>query len=402
MAHTKEKAKPPEAGEELREFFEEQLGGLLDGLYGAALRLTKQRADAEELVAETVNKALENLGSLKDRTHLRAWMFRILTNTFISEQRKRKVRPEAEAWPQDEEEEEFSLFEKLHQPFVLWWGTPEQDFLNKVLRDDLERAVDALPEVFRVVVVLTELQGFTYQEAAKILRVPVGTVRSRLARGRSLLQKALWQHAKDAGWTPAGVETSGHEDGVQRKLAAVLYADVAGYSRLTQANETETHHTLSAYLDMLTTCIGRHGGRVQHFAGDAVLADFDTIQAALRCAVSIQRDLVAWNNEVPDERKVLFRIGINIGDVIVDRNDIYGDGVNVAARLESLADPGGICISGTVYDTIGSRLPFCYEFMGEQSVKNIAAPVRTYRVVFDESSAGDGSDSARQGTSERT
>lgn len=393
----------PAAGESgLREFFEEQLGEMLDGLYGAALRLTKQRTDAEDLVAETVNKALSELGTLKDRNHLRAWMFRILTNTFIRRQGKRSVTPETEACPENEGEDEFSLFEQLHQPFVLWWGTPEQDFLNSMPRGDLERAVDALPEVFRVVVVLTELQGFTSQEAATILRVPTETVRSRLSRGRSLLQKALWQRAKEAGWTPAGADESGHEDGVDRKLAAILYADVAGYSRLTQDNETETHHTLSAYLDMVTTSIARHGGNVQHFAGDAVLADFSTIQATLHCAVSIQRDLAAWNNEVPDHRKVLFRIGINIGDVIVDRNDIYGDGVNVAARLEALADPGGICISGTVYDAIGSKLPFRYEFMGEQSVKNIAAPVRTYRVVFDEPSTGDEAESAQHGTSERS
>lgn len=390
MADVTEQTLPAEASDELREFFEAQLGGMLDGLYGAALRLTREQADAEDLVAETVHKALNRLGTLKDRNHLRAWMFRILTNTFISEHRKRRVRPEAEAWPEDEGENEFSLFEKLHQPFMLWWGTPEQEFLNNVLREDLERAVDALPEVFRVVVVLTELQGFTYPEAARILRVPVGTVRSRLSRGRSLLQKELWQHAREAGLTTAGgASESANEDGMERKLAAVLYADVAGYSRLTEDDETATHHTVSAYLDLLTTAVNRYGGRVQHFAGDAVLADFGTVQAALQCAVCAQREFAAWNGEVPDERKVRFRIGINVGDVIVDRDDIYGDGVNVAARLEALAEPGGICLSGTVYDAIGGKLPLRYEFMGEQTVKNISTPVRAYRVVFDASSVED-------------
>lgn len=375
---------------DLRDFFEQELSGLLDRLYGAALRLAKDRADAEDLVAETVTKALTNLETLKDRKQLRSWMFRILTNTFISECRKRSARPENEVLPEDDSESEFSLFEKLHQPFLLWWGTPEQEFLNKILRDDLERALDALPEVFRIVVVLTELEGFSYGETAKMLRVPIGTVRSRLARGRSLLQKALWQHAEEAGWAPTGTATPMDRDGVERKLAAILYADVAGYSRLTRDDETATHHTLSTYLDMLTTAITKHGGKVQHFAGDAVLADFGTAQAALTCAVDVQRDLAAWNDDAPDHRKVQFRIGINIGDVIVDRNDIYGDGVNVAARLESLAEPGGICISGTLYDAIGGKLPVTYEFMGEQSVKNIATPVRAYRVVVDVPAADTG------------
>lgn len=156
--------------------------------------------------------------------------------------------------------------------------------------------MDGLPEVFRVVVVLTEMQGFTYSEAAKILRVPVGTVRSRLSRGRSLLQKELWQHAREAGLTAGGTQESANEDGMERKLAAVLYADVAGYSRLTEDDETATHHTVSAYLDLLTTAVNKYGGRVQHFAGDAVLADFGTVQAALQCAVCAQREFAAWND----------------------------------------------------------------------------------------------------------
>ena len=245
--------------------------------------------------------------------------------------------------------------------------------------------MDALPEVFRIVVVLTQLEGFSYDEVAKMLRVPIGTIRSRLARGRGLLQKSLWQHAREAGWIPNGTGESTEQDGVKRKLTAILYADVVGYSRLTREDETVTHHVLSTYLDTLTTTIKKYNGVVQHFAGDAVLADFDSVQTALACAVDIQRDLTAWNSEVPDNRKVVFRIGLNMGDVIVDRNDIYGDGVNIAARLEDLADPGGVCISGTVYDAVGGKLPFEYEFIGEQSVKNIDTPVRAYRVVLDAS-----------------
>ncbi|MFQ6023120.1 MAG: adenylate/guanylate cyclase domain-containing protein [Acidiferrobacterales bacterium] len=174
---------------------------------------------------------------------------------------------------------------------------------------------------------------------------------------------------------------------VERKLAAILYADVAGYSRLTGEDEAGTHRILSTYLDAMTVSIERHGGKVEHFAGDAVLADFTTVFDALSCAVDIQRDLNARNSGLSGDRKLKFRIGINLGDVIVDRNDIYGDGVNVAARLESLAEPGGICLSEAVRAAVGNKLPLAYEFMGVQTVKNIAEPVRVYRVHLDPSAA---------------
>ncbi len=166
---------------------------------------------------------------------------------------------------------------------------------------------------------------------------------------------------------------------LERKLAAILYADVAGYSRLTGEDEEGTHRTLSAYLDVITTTINSYHGKVLHYAGDAVLADFATVSDALTCAAAIQEDLKARNQDVPDNRKVQFRVGVNLGEVIADRGEIYGDGVNVAARLESLAEPGGICISGMVYDAIGIKLPLEYQFLGEQEVKNIAKPVRAYR-----------------------
>ncbi len=169
---------------------------------------------------------------------------------------------------------------------------------------------------------------------------------------------------------------------LQRKLAAVFYTDLAGNSRLTGEDEEGTHQQLSACLDAITASVEHHNGNVLHLAGDAVLADFGTVVDALTCAVGTQRDLDIRNKGLPDERKLKFRIGINLGDVIVDRNEIYGDGVNVAARLETLAEPGGICISGTVYDAIGTKLRLNYEFMGERVVKNIARPVRAYRIVL--------------------
>jgi adenylate cyclase len=165
-----------------------------------------------------------------------------------------------------------------------------------------------------------------------------------------------------------------------RKLAAILYADVAGYSRLTGEDEEATHRALSNSLDTITDSVEKHGGTIMHIAGDAVLADFPTVSDALICAASVQHELAERNKDLPENRRVQFRIGVNLGEVIVDRNEIYGDGVNIAARLESLADPGGICISESVHIAAGNKLPLGYEFIGEQEVKNIAKPVKAYRV----------------------
>jgi RNA polymerase sigma-70 factor (ECF subfamily) len=182
-----------------RHWFEREVVSALPDLYGTALRLTRSADDAEDLVAEAIAKAWMALDSLRDRSSFRGWIFRILSNTFISDRRALAVRPVLESLADAEAEEGFSLFERLHQPFLLWWGRPEQEFLDKLLREDLERAVDSLPEPYRVVVVMADLQGLSYQAIADALAVPIGTVRSRLARGRSLLQKRLWDHAVDAG-----------------------------------------------------------------------------------------------------------------------------------------------------------------------------------------------------------
>ncbi len=168
------------------------------------------------------------------------------------------------------------------------------------------------------------------------------------------------------------------EKRLPRKLAAILYADVVEYSRLTGEDEDATHRTLSEYLDQIANTVETYSGSVMHYAGDAVLASFDAVVDALSCAAQIQLSLETRNQELPTERQVRFRIGVNLGDVIEDREDIYGDGVNVAARLESLAEPGGICISESVHTAIGNKLPFDYEFLGEREVKNIAKPVKAY------------------------
>ena len=182
-----------------RQFFEAEIMRLTDKLYGTALRLTRRPADAEDLVADTIVRAWQKFMKLRDLHCFETWIFRILTNAFISEWRHRGASHVEAREPQPDADERFSLFEQLHQPFLLWWSSPEQEFLNDLLREDLETAVDNLPDEFRLVVVLVMVQGYSYAEAAELLCVPVGTVRSRLSRGRGLLQRALWKQAKEAG-----------------------------------------------------------------------------------------------------------------------------------------------------------------------------------------------------------
>jgi RNA polymerase sigma-70 factor (ECF subfamily) len=184
-----------------KDAFEAQVLAILGPLHGVARRLTKNNADAEDLVAESVTRAWRARASLADAGAFRAWMFRILNNTFVSDLRKRQARPHEELLVEDSggEESGFSIFERLHQPFLLWFATPEQEFLDKLLREDLDRALGALPEHYRVVVVLADVEGLKYGEIAETLDVPLGTVRSRLARARSSLQRTLWSVARDRG-----------------------------------------------------------------------------------------------------------------------------------------------------------------------------------------------------------
>jgi adenylate cyclase len=164
-----------------------------------------------------------------------------------------------------------------------------------------------------------------------------------------------------------------------RRLTAILAADVAGYSRLMGADEEGTHERLKAHLgELVDPKIKEHRGRTVKNTGDGLLAEFSSVVDAVRCATEIQRGMIDREPEVPDERRIRFRIGVNLGDVIVEHDDIFGDGVNIAARLEALAEPGGICISRLVRDQIRDKLPYPFEDRGEQSVKNIARPVRVY------------------------
>jgi len=169
-------------------------------------------------------------------------------------------------------------------------------------------------------------------------------------------------------------------EGFRRKLTAILSADAAGYSRLMGEDEEATVRTLTAYREMMSTLIQKHQGRVVDSPGDNLLAEFASVVDAVRCGVETQEELRARNAELPEDRKMEFRIGINLGDVIEEGERIYGDGVNIAARVEGLAEPGGICISGTVYEHIKDKLALWEEFLGEHTVKNIKEPVRVYRV----------------------
>ena len=165
-----------------------------------------------------------------------------------------------------------------------------------------------------------------------------------------------------------------------RKLGAFIYADVEGYSRLTEDDEVGTYRRLRTYLNLFGSYIEAHRGRVVNYAGDAVLADFTTATEALSCAVDIQIELETRNAGLPENRKVRFRIGLNLGEVLIDGHYIHGDGVNIAARLESLAIPGAICVSEVVRSAVGNKLPLDYEPMGTQNLKNISVPVVSYHV----------------------
>jgi len=166
-----------------------------------------------------------------------------------------------------------------------------------------------------------------------------------------------------------------------RKLAAILSADAVGYSRLMQADEPATVETLNAYRAAMRRVIERHKGRVVNAPGDALLAEFASVVEAVAAAVEIQQALEGRNMELAPDRRMYFRIGVNLGDVIEqDDGTIYGDGVNIAARMEALAEGGGVCVSSTVFDAVEGKLALGFDFLGEQQVKNIARPVRVYRV----------------------
>ena len=173
-------------------------------------------------------------------------------------------------------------------------------------------------------------------------------------------------------------------EGEQRRLAAIFSADMVGYSRLMEADERGTIARQKAHRsELINLKIADHHGRIVKLMGDGMLVEFASVVDAVECALAIQRAMAAREAEVPDDRRIQYRVGINLGDIVIEDEDIFGDGVNLAARLQEIAEPGGICISGTVYDQLKSKVEAQYEFLGEQQVKNITEPVRVYRVVLE-------------------
>jgi adenylate cyclase len=178
------------------------------------------------------------------------------------------------------------------------------------------------------------------------------------------------------------------QDTFTRRLTAILIADVAGYSRLMGEDETATVRILEKYKGIIGEFIGRHRGRVADSAGDNLLAMFASVGDAAECAVRVQKELKVQNDELPLNRRMKFRIGINFGDVIEEGSRIYGDSVNLAARIESLAEPGGVCLSKAAFDQIRTKLPYGYAFLGEHGMGNIASPVKVYKVLLESRATG--------------
>jgi adenylate cyclase len=171
-----------------------------------------------------------------------------------------------------------------------------------------------------------------------------------------------------------------NEARVERKLTTVLCADAAGYSRLMDEDEEATLALLTEHRETFTGFIARHRGTLVNTAGDSVLADFPSVVEAVQCALEVQRELGARNSQLPENKRLDFRIGINLGDVMVKNGDLFGEGVNIASRLEQIATPGGICVSGPVYEQVHNKLSVGFEFLGPRSVKNIAEQVPVYRL----------------------
>jgi adenylate cyclase len=170
---------------------------------------------------------------------------------------------------------------------------------------------------------------------------------------------------------------------VKRRLTTVLCADVQGYARLMEADEVGTLAALRRSRTAMAALVERHDGHIVNTWGDAVIAEFLSVVEAVQCAIEIQQELSSQSRDLPEAQRMRFRIGINLGDVMVDGADIYGDGVNVAARLQELAEPGGIMISGPVYDQVRNKLSIAFDRLGDRQVKNVAEPVMCYRVLLD-------------------
>jgi DNA-binding response OmpR family regulator len=243
-------------------------------------------------------------------------------------------------------------------------------------KDGLEVLKEIRSE-FSVAVIMLTAKG---DDADRIVGLELGAddylpkpfnPRELLARIKAVTRRIPSQGAGGADMT---------SQAIRRQLKAILSADVKDYSRLMSENEMWTIQTLKNYRSLIASHVRSHQGRVVDSPGDNLLAEFGSVVHAAECAVEIQRNLSTRNKALPDDKRMEYRIGVNLGDVVIDRGKLYGDGVNIAARIEKLADPGGIAVSGTVYDEIENKLPLSCEFIGEHTVKNIQKPIRVYRI----------------------
>ena len=282
-------------------------------------------------------------------------------------------------------------------------GRPQQ--IEQLELHEPERSITSLQEKQQSVILFIGLTRANYDQIASACDLAIGTIRSWLARGRKALRKptgvASRQHPR-ASWPRRLVAAPTIRLGARppvdrrsniakvvtsqtRRLAAILAADVAGYSRLMGADEEGTLAALKQLRSKLADPkIEEHHGRIVKTTGDGLLVEFPSVVDAVRCAVEVQCEMAECNIGVPVEKRIEFRIGINVGDIIIDGDDIFGDGVNVAARLEALAEPGGICVSRAVHDQVRDKLDIAFEDRGKQQVKNIASPVHFYRIPISE------------------
>lgn len=241
-----------------------------------------------------------------------------------------------------------------------------------------KNGLDVLKEIrgeFNVPVIMLTARG---EDADRIVGLELGAddylpkpfnPRELLARMNAVIRRAPDRALNEA-------------EGMHRQLKAIMSADVKDYSRLMGEDELSTIQQLNACREIMTKHVRDFSGRVVDSPGDNILAEFGSVVNAVQCAIKVQEEIKAQNAELDPDRRMEFRIGINLGDVVVEKGRIYGDGVNIAARIEGLAEPGGICIAGTVFDQVENKIPLKYEFLGEKAVKNIAKPVRAYQLRF--------------------
>ena len=319
------------------------------------LASVENRWVADHLVHETFLRVLQNFSEVRDPAELTSWILRIAANLCQDYFRSpsRKLIP-FEDHRAGELPGESSLEKEIEK------------YQTSLLVQDL---IKLLPEPMRQVSFLCDIKGESHQEAAELLGISLEDVKVRLHRARKQLKNLYLENA-------------------ERKLCALLSADVEGYSRLMGEDELATIQTLQIYQGAIGAIIKQFRGRVVDSPGDNILAEFASVVDAVESAVTIQNELKIRNTELSENRRMKFRIGINVGEVIEDKGRLYGNGVNVAARIENLAEGGGICISGTVHDQVKRKLSLEYQYLGRKKVKNILRPLPVYRILTETQARG--------------